>query len=107
MPAAAAGVFSLFGPVIAGWLFVQRIWPGVPAGLRAGLGAALGTAFAGTVYFLGLLLFDSARFAFGASECAVGLTAVILLFNRHAALKNKTEPDSSNGVFGWIFALTA
>src|SRR5947207_11650062 len=77
-----ATVLSLFGPLLACWLLVQKIWPDVPPGFRAGLGAALGTGFAGTLYFLALLLFDSPRIALGLSECGLGAVIVILLFKR-------------------------
>src|SRR5687767_7647103 len=101
-------LLSLLLPSLVGWLLVQRICPATSRTLRFGLGLAAGAALAGTLYFVLLLLSDSARFTIVMTETLLGGAVVFFLSTRRRPLVPEIgSEESPSRIVTWIFGITA
>ena len=98
---------SFFAPIAAGWLIVQRAWPQSPTKLRIGLTTGLGIGIAGTLYFLSLLLWNSPRWTFAASEFTLCCVVAILWFTSRRNRQPQPPQTRSTPPFAWILGIIA
>jgi len=98
---------SLLLPVLAGWLFIPRVWTGAKGILRLAVGAVIGVGYSGAAYFMVLCILGNSKWSIVASEGLQFAAIVLMLLVRRPAAPVPHSSLRSRSLLVWPFLVSA